>query len=149
VTRLSPHFSVEEATASQTASRLGIDNTIPDDLMPHVFSAAVGLELVRKELNSHAIMVSSWYRCPELNKAVGSKPTSAHTTGYAIDFTCPTSGSPAHIVAALVRSKVPFDQLIQEFYEPGKTGGWVHISFDPKMRGQALIIDHNGTRSFV
>lgn len=149
MTPLSPHFTKEEATHSQTAARLNIDNAIPDDILPHVISAAVGLELVRRELNSHAIIVSSWYRCPELNKAVGSKPTSAHTSGYAIDFTCPTSGSPAQIVAALVRSKVPFDQLIQEFYEPGKTGGWVHISFDPHMRGQALIIDHNGTRNFV
>lgn len=149
MTPLSPHFSVEEATHSQTATRLRIDNTIPDNILPHVTSAAIGLELVRRELNSNAIIVSSWYRCPELNKAVGSKPTSAHVTGYAIDFTSPSAGSPSQIVAALVRSKVPFDQLIQEFYEPGKTGGWVHISFDPRMRGQALVIDHNGTRNFV
>jgi hypothetical protein len=64
-------------------------------------------------------------------------------TGYAIDFTCPTAGTPQQIVAALIKSKVPYDQVIHEF------NSWVHISFDPKMRAQALVIDQDGTRSFA
>jgi hypothetical protein len=143
MTPLSPHFSAEEATHSQTAARLGIDNSIPDELWGNVKSAAVGLELVRRELNSNPIIVSSWYRCEALNRAVGSKPTSAHMTGYAIDFTCPTAGNPRQIVEALIKSKVPYDQVIHEF------NSWVHISFDPKMRAQALVIDQEGTREFT
>lgn len=144
---VSPHFDLTEVTHSQTAARLGIDNSLPDELWGNVKAAAVGLELVRGELNSNPIIISSWYRCPALNQAVGSKPTSAHLTGYAIDFTCPTAGTPEQIVAALIKSKVPYDQVIQEFTEHG--GGWTHISFAPTMRGQALVIDSSGTREFA
>lgn len=140
---LSPHFSYEEAIHSQTAGRLGIDNSVPDELWGNLKAAAVGMELVRRELNSNPIIISSWYRCPVLNKVIGSKPTSAHLTGYAIDFTCPTAGTPRQIVAALIKSKVPYDQVIEEHRS------WVHISFDPKMRAQALIIDSEGVRAWA
>lgn len=142
MTPISAHFSLEEATASQTATRLNINNDLPIELMQNVKRAALGLELTRKELNSNAIHVSSWYRCPELNKAVGSKPTSAHITGMAIDFTCPTYGSPERIVKVLKASGLTYDQLIVEY------DAWVHISFDGA-RKQCLVIDHNGTREFA
>lgn len=141
MTPISAHFSLEEATASQTAARLNINNDLPIELMQNVKRAALGLELARKELNSNAILVSSWYRCPELNKAVGSKPTSAHLTGMAIDFTCPTYGPPERLVKVLIASGLTYDQVIVEY------GSWVHISFDGERR-QALIIDHDGTRNF-
>jgi zinc D-Ala-D-Ala carboxypeptidase len=139
---ISPHFSLEEATHSQTAARLGINNEVPDELLGNLKAAAVGMELVRRELNSNPIIISSWYRCEALNRAVGSKPTSAHLTGYAIDFTCPTAGTPQQIVAALIKSKVPFQQVIWEY------ASWVHISFNGDDR-QALIIDKDGTRVFA
>lgn len=144
MTPVSAHFSLEEATHSQTAGRLGIDNSVPDELWGNLKAAAVGMELVRRELNSNPIIVSSWYRSPVLNKLTpGSSKTSAHMTGYAIDFTCPTAGTPHQIVEALVKSKVPYDQVICEF------NSWVHISFDHKMRGQALIVDQSGARAFA
>jgi hypothetical protein len=142
MTPLSAHFSLEECVHSQTAARLGINNDLPIELMQNVKKAALGMELVRLELNSNAIIVSSWYRCPDLNKAVGSKPTSAHVTGMAIDFTCPTAGTPEQIVRALIKSKVPFQQVIHEF------GTWVHIAFNGDDR-QTLVIDNQGTRDFV
>lgn len=142
MTPLSAHFSVEEAIASQTAARLGIDNDPPLDVVQNMKRAALGMELVRQELNSNAIKVSSWYRCPALNKAVGSKPTSAHVKGFAIDFTCPTFGTPEQIVKKLLTSKIEFDQCIYEY------GSWVHISFDGS-RKQALVIDKAGTREFA
>ncbi len=139
---VSAHFSLEEVTHSQTAARLGIDNDLPMELMQNVKKAALGMELVRLALNSNMCIVSSWYRCQELNAAVGSKNTSAHTTGFAIDFTCPTAGTPEQIVRALIKSSVPFQQVIYEF------GTWVHISFNGEAR-QALVIDHLGTREFA
>jgi zinc D-Ala-D-Ala carboxypeptidase len=139
---VSAHFSLEEVTHSQTAARLGIDNDLPLDLMPNVKKAALGMELVRLALNSNAIIVSSWYRCPELNAAVGSKNTSAHPTGFAIDFTCPTYGPPEKIVRDLMKSSVPFQQIIHEF------DSWVHIAFNGDQK-QALVIDHLGTRDFA
>lgn len=142
MTPLSAHFTLEEATASQTAARLGIDNTPSEQVIQNMKHAALQLELVRMELNSNAIHVSSWYRCPALNKAVGSKPTSAHLTGFAIDFTCPTYGTPERIVNKILGSKIDFDQCIYEY------GKWVHISFDGN-RKMALTIDNQGTRAFV
>jgi zinc D-Ala-D-Ala carboxypeptidase len=142
MTPVSAHFSLEEVTHSQTAARLGIDNDLPLELMPNVKKAALGMELVRLALNSNAIIVSSWYRCPEVNAAVGSKNTSAHPTGFAIDFTCPTYGPPEKIVQDLIKSTVPFQQIIHEF------NSWVHIAFNGEQR-QALVIDHLGTRDFA
>ena len=140
---LSQHFTLQEFCHSQTAARLGIDNMLPVDLYSNAVKTCAGLEKVRLRLNSNAILISSGYRCPELNKAVGSKSTSQHLTAQAVDFTCPTYGPPGHIVSAIVKSDIPYDQIILEF------GNWVHISFSDQNRRQALVIDHLGTRSFA
>jgi hypothetical protein len=142
MTALSDHFSVEEATASNTATRAGIDNTPPGDVLANMARAAIGMELVRLELARNPIHVSSWYRCPMLNTLVGSKPTSDHLTGFAIDFVCPTQGNPDTIVRKLLASNIRFGQIIREF------DSWVHISFKGQQR-QALIIDKKGTRAFT
>lgn len=146
MTPLSAHFTLEEATNSQTAARLGLSNDPPLDIAMNMKRAALSLELIRMELNSNAIHISSWYRSPEVNKAVGSKPTSDHLTGWAIDFTCPTYGSVDAVIRAIMRSKVPYKQVIREFANNG--GGWVHISFNGDQR-QALIIDEHGTRVYA
>ena len=138
---LSAHFSIEEATVSQTASRLGIDNDPPLDVVLNMKRAALGMEQVR-QLLGQPIHINSWYRCPELNKAVGSKPTSDHLTGFAIDFTCPTYGKPEQIVKAILASNIDFKQVIYEF------NSWVHIAFNGMQR-QALIIDKKGKRVFA
>lgn len=140
---LSTNFTLDEFTNSQTAERNGIDNTPPDSLLPTLRQTAYGLELVRTLLNNKPILVSSAYRGPALNAAVGSSDTSQHLKGEAVDFTCPTFGTPDQVVRAILASNIPFDQVIQEF------GRWVHISFGPRNRRQALIIDKQGTRAFV
>jgi hypothetical protein len=142
MTPLSAHFSLEEALVSQTASRLGIDNTPSKEIIQNMKDAALQLEFVRMRLNSNAIHINSWYRCPELNKAVGSKPTSDHLTGYAIDFTCPSYGTPNELVRAIANSTLKFSQLILEF------NSWTHISFKGQHR-QILVIDKDGTRPWV
>lgn len=142
MTQLSAHFSLTEAIASQTAARLDIDNTPPAEVVQNMKKAALGLELVRMELNSSAIHVSSWYRCPHLNRMVGSKPTSSHLTGFAIDFTCPAYGGPDSIIRAVLKSGLKFRQIIKEF------DSWVHIDFSGEQR-QALVIDKNGARVYA
>jgi hypothetical protein len=85
-----------------------------------------------------------------VNKSVGSKNTSQHTTGNAADFICPAYGDPAKIVAAIVESNIGYDQVIQEFVKSNKPGsGWVHISFSDRNRRHALIIDSSGTRDYA
>lgn len=141
---LSSHFTLAEFTASQTAARLGIDNTPPEIVMSALLRTALGLEAVRVRLGGAPIIVSSGYRCLELNAAIGSKSTSQHVKGEAVDFTAPRFGSPQAIATALRDSGIDYDQLILEFAKNG--GGWVHISFSATPRHQALEIDRDGTR---
>lgn len=139
---LSPHFTLAELTASETAARRGIDNDPPPEVIERLKHTALGLEAVRIRLGA-PIIVSSGYRSPDLNAAVGGSRNSDHTRGDAADFICPGFGGPSTIVSALKDSGIAFDQLIEEF------GRWVHISFGPRMRGQVLRIDRNGTRPWM
>lgn len=145
---LTAHFTLAEFVASEVAARSGIKNDPPAHILPILAATARKMEEVRLALGNHPIIITSGYRSPELNAAVGSKPTSAHTRGYAVDFICPKAGSPREIVAKLLKSHVAFDQIIEEFPN-GPGGGWVHISFDPQMRRMALTIDEKGTRGFA
>lgn len=128
---LSEHFTLEELTFSATAQRLLIDNTPPLDIVANLSRAAIGMEKVRELLGDKPIHVDSGYRCPALNRAVGGAANSSHMDGYAVDFICPDFGTPLQIVQA-IKDSLQFDQLIVE------CNRWVHISFDPRMRGQVL-----------
>ncbi len=128
--QLTEHFSLEELTFSSTAQRLGIDNTPDAGTVTRLTVLANGLEIVRSLLKA-PMHIDSGYRCQELNKAVGGVANSAHLEGYAADFICPAFGTPTEIAKAIVGSGMLFDQCIQE-------GTWVHISFDPCARRQAM-----------
>ena len=144
---LSEHFELSEFTLSQTASRLRIDNNPPSHVLAKLGTTAQGLELVRTLLGNKPINISSGYRSPHLNAAVKGAKDSQHQFGEAVDFTCPAFGTPAQIVAAIVASDIRYDQVIQEF--SSGNGGWVHISFSPRQRLQALIIDASGARVYA
>jgi zinc D-Ala-D-Ala carboxypeptidase len=139
MTYLTEHFTLEEVTQSSTASRFGINNSLPSSLMGAVTNTAKGMERVRAFLGNLPISVDSWYRCPELNLAVNSKLTSQHLKGEAVDFICPSYGTPLAICKRLIAMKdlVKFDQLILEHT-------WVHISWnaDPNVpqKGQVLSL---------
>jgi hypothetical protein len=137
---LSPHFTLEEMTVSQTAARNGLDNTPSEAVIAKMRKTAKGLEGVRVVLGGAPIIISSGYRSPAVNSAVGGSRNSQHLTGEAVDFTAPRFGSVVDVFNAIKRSGIKYDQLIQEFCS------WVHLSFSDTPRGQALIIDRNGTR---
>jgi zinc D-Ala-D-Ala carboxypeptidase len=139
---LSPNFSLTEFTDSQTAARMGIDNDPPVELVPVLKATARCMEDVRDLLGGKPVLVSSAYRSPELNAAIGGSKNSQHMSGEAVDFTCPKFGTPEQIVQAIKDSPLLFDQCILEYYR------WVHISFSARNRRQTLIIDKNGTRAF-
>lgn len=143
MTWLSPHFTLDELTVSQTAARLGLDNDPPPEVLAALKFTARGLEDVRVRLGGAPILVSSGYRSPAVNAAVGGSASSQHMRGQAVDFTAPRFGTPRQIVDALADSDVPYDQLILEF------GRWVHISFSPLPRRHALVIDRSGTRPLM
>ena len=134
---LSPHFTLEEFTQSQTAARKGISNVPPPAVVEVLKLTALGLEGVRTLLGN-PITVNSGYRSPELNKAIGGVGKSQHVTGEAVDFICPGFGAPVDVCKAIVRSGLKFDQLIQE-------GTWTHISFSAQPRGDVLTAHFNAS----
>ena len=94
---LTPHFALSEFTHSQTAARLGITNAATSPvIIANIRRTAAMLEKVRAILGK-PILISSGYRCQELNAAVGGSQNSAHVDGLAVDFTCPGFGSPRDI----------------------------------------------------
>lgn len=127
---LTPHFSLAELTASDTAVARKIDNTPTPAITANLMRLAGVLERVR-DLAGAPIKVSSGYRAPALNKAIGGSATSAHVFGLAADIS--TSAMSPKVLASLIRdSKIPFDQLIYE-------GTWVHIGLSAgKPRRQVL-----------
>ena len=149
MTYLSTHFLLDELCNSQTAARMGIDNTPDAKTIETLKQTCYGLEEVRKLLGERPILISSGYRSAALNSAVGGQPGSQHLLGQAVDFTCPTYGTPAAIVSAIRASNINYDQVILEFFNPQKNTGWVHISFSARNRKVALVIDSNGTREYA
>lgn len=137
---LTSHFTLEELILSQTATRLGIDNTPDANALDNLHSLAAGLELVRAALGNRAISVSSGFRCIKLNGAIGSNNTSAHVLGWAADFVCPGFGTPLEVAKALAATTIKFDQVIYE-------GAWVHISVDPRNRRELLTAHFKGGKT--
>ena len=131
--QLTPNFSLELLTYSETALRERIDNTPGPDIVDNLRRLADGLERVRM-LTGFPLEISSAYRCAELNRRVGGTGASQHTQGLAADFTCPGFGPPADIIKAICDSGIDFDQCILEYAK------WVHISFSEAPRGRVLSI---------
>ena len=162
--RLSPHFTLEEMSFSETAARMGIDNTPPPAVVENLVRTADGLERVRQHLNANAIRISSGYRSPALERVLCADAfrgwckrrgvaedqaawsdyllTKQHPTGNAVDFTSPYG--PPHLLVKVIRnSGIEYDQLILEY------ASWVHISFSDEPRKQTLVSDKLGTRLYV
>lgn len=115
---LSPHFTLAEMTVSQEAERRSIANIPPPNVIANLRRTAWLLEDVRA-LVGRPVSVSSAYRSPALNQAVGGALNSAHMLGLAADIVA--SGVLPRALALLIReSNIQFDQLIYE-------GAWVHI----------------------
>ena len=120
---LTAHFTWEDVVRSDKATELGINNTLPQNLVGIVINTANGIERVRSCIQQ-PMHVNSWYRCAALNTAVGSHDTSQHMKGEAVDFISSAFGTPLEICKAIIenRDEIKFDQLILEHT-------WIHISF--------------------
>lgn len=120
------HFKFIEMIRSSKANECGIDNWPKDaDIMDNIIFTMECLDKIREEYGL-PLSVSSGYRCPELNRAVGGSKTSQHMKGQAADINLGSveknraffNWCQANI------NDLPIDQLIDESHY-----SWVHLSF--------------------
>jgi len=121
---ISENFSWYEVSHSDTAERMGLDNTLPRTLEAEARNTARQMERVRALLQS-PVHVNSWYRGPLLQALPQFRnPASQHPLAEAVDFVAPQFGTPLDICKRILKfpELIKFDQLILEHT-------WVHISF--------------------
>ena len=124
---LTKNFGYQEMIKSSTADRLGISN---DATREHVINLVnlCNFILQPKRDEFGVIRISSGYRSPALNKAVGGSKTSQHCNGQAADFESTKISNPD--LAKWIEKNLVFDQLILEFYDGvDPNSGWVHCSY--------------------
>lgn len=139
MTHLTAHFTLEELTRSEIALRRGLSNGPSAEIVERLTKTAVGLEQIRALLRV-PLHISSGYRSPEVNAALGGSATSQHMKGEAADFIAPDFGGPREVCLAILASNIPFDQLIFE-------GTWVHISFSETPRHSVLTAHFEGGKA--
>lgn len=122
------YFSFQEFERSDTAYRHGIDNTMPEAAKKNVAVLVDKVLDPLREAWGKPITVTSGYRCPALNKAVGGVPTSMHLTGRAADITTGNEVDNRKLYQLVQDLKLPYFELI------GKKYGfkWLHVSFNPE-----------------
>ena len=120
------YFSFQEMERSDTAVRYAIDNSIPENLKNNVARLVDNVLDPLREAWGRPLAVSSGYRCPALNKAVGGSATSHHLRGMAADITTGNNADNRRLFQLIINLKLPFTQLIDE-----RDFSWVHVSYDP------------------
>lgn len=120
------YFTMGEMMHSTTAEKKGIDNKCTKEDAVHLKALIEHVLDPLREAYGNPIRVTSGYRCPALNKAVGGSPTSDHMRGCAADIVgTPNTKAENKRLFNLVQSLgLDFDQLIDE-----KNYSWVHVSF--------------------
>ena len=125
--QLSKHFTLEEMEKSQTATRRNIKNKAGSGEIKNLGDLCYEvLEPVRAKFDK-PVTITSGYRSPELSEAIGSKSTSQHCLGEAVDLE--VIGVSNLKVALWIENNVDFDQLILEFWTGEANSGWIHCSF--------------------
>lgn len=127
---LTANFSLHEMCKSETALRMGFDNTPGEAEIKALRLLAEKVLQPVRDYFGKGVKVNSGFRSPESNAAVNGSKTSDHCLGRAADIEIP--GVPNAELAQWIMDNLDYTQLILEFYTPGiPDSGWVHVSFDP------------------
>ena len=141
--QLTEHFSLAELTHTDHRE---FDNVPNEAEYENLKRLAQFLEKVKALLGGRPVMVNSAFRSKLVNDAVGSRDTSQHRLGCAVDIRVPEL-TPDQVVKTIIASGLAYDQIIREFDR------WTHLSIpntpEAAPRRQALIIDKSGTRPYA
>jgi hypothetical protein len=126
---LSKNLTLAEVTKSTTAKRLGIDNTPDDWVTENLRQVAINIFQPLRDSFGCPIYVSSGYRSPELNTAIGGSSRSQHVEGRAFDLDADVYGRCTNSqIFKWIKENLEFDQLIWEFGDSDNPD-WVHVSY--------------------
>ena len=128
-------FALKEFVKSNTAARLGINNNPSEDVKKNIELLVEKILDPLRESFGKPIIVTSGYRCKELNKAVGGAVKSQHMSGEAADIRSVEDSKSANkeLFNLIIELGLPFDQLINEHdYD------WVHVSYGKRNRRMIL-----------
>lgn len=120
------YFTFAEFSRSDTAKQLGIDNAIPESAKGAIEQLVDKVLDPLRETWGRPLIITSGYRCPKLNSAVGGSKTSHHVKGMAADINAGNKAYNKLLYDLVIALNLPFTQLINE-----NNYSWVHISYDP------------------
>lgn len=131
------YFTIHELTKSETARRKKIDNTPSEAIKKNLIELVNNVLDPLREAWGKPIVVSSGYRCPRLNQAVGGTLSSQHVLGQAADIHT-LSDAPADnkkLYELIRKLNLPIDQCINEY-----DYNWIHVSYGPRNRRRYFAI---------
>lgn len=129
------YFTIKELTKSQVARQYHIDNTPNKQQIENLNALVKHILDPLREAYGKPIIVTSGFRCEELNQKINGSKTSQHKRGEASDIRTveDTPEENKKLFDLILELNLPFDQLINEY-----NFDWVHVSYSPKHRRQIL-----------
>ncbi len=149
--RISKHITYKEATRSATALRLGIENTPNQYELQNMEMVAKHVFEPLREAVDAPIKINSFFRCEELNKAIGGSTKSQHCQGRAIDIDDVYGSVSNAFMYYYIKDNLDFDQLIWEF-GTDHNPDWVHVSYidgDSNRKRCLKAIRENGKTKYI
>tara|TARA_Y100001938_G_C7911532_1_gene339849 strand:+ start:256 stop:717 length:462 start_codon:yes stop_codon:yes gene_type:complete len=137
--RISEHISFKEATKSNTALRLNLDNTPNDYQITNMVGLALNIFEPLRKFVGGPIKINSFFRCEQLNRAIGGSSRSQHCEGRAIDLDDTFGHKTNAEMFQYVKDNLNFDQIIWEFGDDNNPN-WVHVSYisEDENRGRCM-----------
>lgn len=134
---MTKNFDISEFEKSETAIKK-IDNTIPDEAKENLQALCENVLQPLRDAFGKSIIVTSGYRCSELNKAVGGAKASEHLTGCAADITAADKADNRRLFFLIQRLNLPFNKLI---WEKGDDSApeWLHVSYKKNSNKRQLM----------
>ena len=143
--QLSKHFTLKEMTKSMTAQRRGIDNTPGAGEIKNLGDLCYEVLEPLRAWADKPVIITSGYRSEALCEAIGSKKTSQHAKGQAVDLEI--NGIPNIKAAYWLQNNVDYDQLIMEYFDPNDpAAGWIHVSYNENGANRKQVLTFDGKK---